>query len=62
MIRALFTAADDDSATGGPDSMRGIFPIVAVITETGYEELAEDDVAARFERLLGEITEERESA
>lgn len=57
MIRALFTAADDDSATGGPDSMRGIYPIVASITEEGYEELPEDDIAERFERLLTEIAE-----
>lgn len=54
MIRALFVAADDDSATGGPDSMRKIFPIIAVITEQGYEELTEDEVAARFEAVLAE--------
>ncbi len=57
MIRALFTAADDDSATGGPDSMRGIYPIVAVITEDGYTELDEPDVAARFEQVLTEFSE-----
>ncbi len=56
MIKALFTAADDDSATGGPDSMRGIYPIVASITSDGYAELEEDDIAARFERLLAEFT------
>ncbi|MCP4226392.1 MAG: proteasome subunit beta [Actinomycetia bacterium] len=59
MIRALFTAADDDSATGGPDSMRGIYPIVAAITEQGYEEVAEADVAERFETLLTEYAAER---
>jgi proteasome beta subunit len=56
MIRSLFTAADDDSATGGPDSMRGIYPTVAVITIDGYEELPEDEVAERFERVLGEFS------
>ncbi len=55
MIRALFTAADDDSATGGPDSMRGIYPIVAVITDDGYAELDEADVATRFEAVLSEF-------
>ena len=30
-IRALFAAADEDVATGGPDLVRGIFPTVAVI-------------------------------
>ncbi len=56
MIRSLFTAADDDSATGGPDSMRGIYPIVAVITEDGYQELEESDLADRFERILAEFS------
>ena len=54
MIRALFTAADDDSATGGPDSMRGIYPIVATITAEGYDEVEDDDVARRFDALLSE--------
>ncbi len=55
MINALFAAADDDSATGGPDSMRGIYPIVATIDATGYNELAESDIAERFERVLAEF-------
>lgn len=54
MIRALFVAADDDSATGGPDAVRRIFPIIAVITERGYEELTEDEVAERFAAVLAE--------
>lgn len=57
MIRSLFTAADDDSATGGPDSMRGIYPIVATITAEGYAELDEADIAARFERVLADFAE-----
>ena len=57
MIKALFTAADDDSATGGPDSIRGIYPLVAVISADGYEELEESDVAARFQRLIGGLSE-----
>jgi len=54
MIRALFVAADDDSATGGPDAVRRIFPIISVITERGYEELGEDEVADRFEAVLAD--------
>lgn len=56
LIRALFVAADDDSATGGPDAVRRIYPIVAVITERGYEELTDDEVAARFDVVLAEHT------
>jgi proteasome beta subunit len=62
MIRALFTAADDDSATGGPDSMRGIYPTVAVITESGYARLDEPDIAERFESVLAEFTRGSASA
>jgi proteasome beta subunit len=56
MIRALFTAADDDSATGGPDSMRGIYPTVAVITEDGYAQLGEAEIAERFGTVLADFT------
>jgi len=52
MIKALFNAADDDSATGGPDSMRGIFPMVSTITADGYNEVASDEIATRFDALV----------
>ncbi|MFB7506863.1 proteasome subunit beta [Streptomyces broussonetiae] len=39
-LQALYDAADDDSATGGPDLNRRIFPVVASITEDGFERLA----------------------
>jgi proteasome beta subunit len=42
-LQALYDAADDDSATGGPDLNRRIFPIVAVITEDGFERLPESE-------------------
>ena len=47
-IQALYEAADEDSATGGPDAVRGIYPTVATITADGYEPVAEDEVAERF--------------
>ncbi|MDZ7676454.1 MAG: proteasome subunit beta [Acidimicrobiales bacterium] len=51
-IRALFEAADDDSATGGPDLVRGIFPIVATIEADGFARLDEAEVRQRFETLV----------
>jgi hypothetical protein len=36
-ISALFQAADEDSATGGPDLVRGIYPTVATITAAGFD-------------------------
>ncbi|MBV9024624.1 MAG: proteasome subunit beta [Streptomycetaceae bacterium] len=41
VVQALYDAADDDSATGGPDLARRIFPIVTVITDEGFRRLTE---------------------
>ena len=51
-LRALFEAADEDSATGGPDLMRGIFPVVATITAQGFERVSDDELSGRFRALL----------
>jgi proteasome beta subunit len=58
-IRALWDAADEDSATGGPDPIRGIYPIVAVVDASGYREVPELDVAERFGTLMTRLTAER---
>ncbi|MEU4534724.1 proteasome subunit beta [Streptosporangium sp. NPDC023825] len=44
LIQALYDAADDDSATGGPDVIRRIWPVVAVITADGYHRLPDEEV------------------
>ena len=54
-ISALFQAADEDSATGGPDLIRGIFPVVVTIDEDGYRRLDDSYVEERFRRLLASI-------
>jgi proteasome beta subunit len=51
-IQALYEAADEDSATGGPDPIRGIYPMVATVTEDGFEEVADAEVAQRFGALI----------
>ncbi|MFJ6213580.1 proteasome subunit beta [Streptomyces sp. NPDC092296] len=45
VVQALYDAADDDSATGGPDLARRIFPIVALVTEDGFRRLPEEEVS-----------------
>lgn len=45
VIQALYDAADDDSATGGPDLARRIFPVVSVVTADGHVRLSADEVA-----------------
>ena len=45
-VDALYDAADDDTATGGPDLVRGIFPVVMTATAEGYHRLPDEEVAA----------------
>lgn len=59
VINALFQAADEDSATGGPDAIRGIYPMVATITGEGYVRLADDDISARFHALVERLAGQR---
>jgi proteasome beta subunit len=55
-ITALFQAADEDSATGGPDLVRGIYPTMATITADGFERVPEDEVAERFRDLVSRMS------
>lgn len=55
--RALWEAADADSATGGPDALRGIYPVVATITQRGWERLDDADLARRYEAIAAEVTQ-----
>jgi len=52
-LRSLFAAADEDTATGGPDLIRRIYPMVAVIDPTGYTALDDATIAERSEALYG---------
>ena len=51
-IEALYEAADEDSATGGPDLIRGIYPMVATVTAEGFHQVPEEEVAERFASLI----------
>ncbi|MFF7989481.1 proteasome subunit beta [Kitasatospora xanthocidica] len=55
VVQALYDAADDDSATGGPDLARKIFPIVSLITEDGFRRLTEPEIT----EVVVSITDER---
>ena len=52
VVNALSRAAEEDSATGGPDLIRGIFPVVATITEGGYERVDDAELRTRVEALI----------
>jgi proteasome beta subunit len=54
LIEALYDAADDDSATGGPDIARRIYPAVATVTADGFERLSDDEVGRYVDGMLAE--------
>jgi proteasome beta subunit len=54
-VQALYDAADDDSATGGPDLTRRIFPVVATVTGDGFRKLSD----AETEEVAEQVVQER---
>jgi proteasome beta subunit len=54
-VQALYDAADDDSATGGPDLPRRIFPVVATVTDEGFRKLSD----AEAEEVAEQVVQER---
>ncbi len=52
VVQALYDAADDDSATGGPDLARRIFPVVSVITADGHVRLSQQEVATIADQVV----------
>ena len=53
-LNALYDAADDDSATGGPDMARRIFPVVTTVTGGGFSRLPEAEVAEAVQRVVAD--------
>jgi proteasome beta subunit len=57
-VQALYDAADDDSATGGPDMTRRIFPVIATVTDDGFRRLSESE----SEEYARQVVESRMTA
>jgi proteasome beta subunit len=55
-IQALYVAADEDSASGLPDFVRNLFPVVSTVTDKGYEQVDDDEIRERSQRLVDELT------
>jgi proteasome beta subunit len=53
-MQALYDAADDDSATGGPDLTRRIYPAVATVTEDGFRQLTEEEAGGYARAVVDE--------
>jgi proteasome beta subunit len=54
-LEALVDAADIDVGTSGPDLGRGIYPSVKIITRSGTEDVADEELAAVSGRLLSDV-------
>jgi proteasome beta subunit len=51
-VQALYDAADDDSATGGPDLARRIFPVIITVTDEGFRRLPETETAEYAQQVV----------
>jgi proteasome beta subunit len=56
-VQALYDAADDDSATGGPDLTRQIFPIIAVLDADGFSQLTDTEAGDQVRAVVEERME-----
>ncbi len=56
-VHALYDAADDDAATGGPDLTRRIYPVITSVTAAGFRRLGDDEVAGITEQVVNERME-----
>jgi proteasome beta subunit len=54
LMQALYDAADDDSATGGPDMARHIYPMLATVTADGFERLSDEEAGRYAETVVAE--------
>jgi proteasome beta subunit len=54
VVEALYDAADDDSATGGPDPVRRLYPIVYRVDAEGAARLTDAEVARVADAIIGE--------
>ena len=53
--RALWEASDADSATGGPEAVRGIYPVVASITQDGWSAVDDKSLATIYKEIAKEV-------
>ncbi len=51
-VEALYDAADDDSATGGPDVGRRIWPTVGIVDDDGTRFVPDDEIAPVVDAII----------
>jgi proteasome beta subunit len=53
-VEALYDAADDDSATGGPDLNRRIWPVVSIVDAEGYRRVDDETLTTVIEQVVSD--------
>ncbi|WP_117213145.1 proteasome subunit beta [Allorhizocola rhizosphaerae] len=56
-VESLYDAADDDTATGGPDVIRKIFPVVMTATAEGTQRMSDAETAELAQAIIAERAE-----
>ncbi|HET7820728.1 MAG TPA: proteasome subunit beta [Ornithinibacter sp.] len=51
-VEALYDAADDDSATGGPDVGRRIWPTIGIVDDDGARFVPDDEIAPVVDAII----------
>ncbi|GAB2673382.1 proteasome subunit beta [Gordonia jinhuaensis] len=59
-VEALYDAADDDSATGGPDIVRKIFPTAVIVGADGAQEVSPESIEAAARAVVERRAAEHE--
>jgi proteasome beta subunit len=61
-VESLYDAADDDSATGGPDPVRQLWPVVYTVNRDGARRIPESELGAVAGRIIEARSAERREA
>jgi len=61
-VESLYDAADDDSATGGPDPVRQLWPVVYTVNRDGARRIPESELAGVAGRIIEARSAERREA
>jgi proteasome beta subunit len=51
-VEALYDAAEEDAATGGPDALRQIYPNMKTVTARGVQDVSDEHIGAFYKALL----------
>ena len=60
VLEAIWDAADEDLATGGPDFIRDIYPTVKTVTSSGIKDVSDSEIKQVYELLINALKESKE--